>query len=213
MVDNYSTFSQEVDPLTNKTPVELADQNDMSEKTVLKLLTCCEGNVFKHSLTYIAAKTEDRRVGVLTEYLKASTQEHRLKCAVLRVPPRNSKLVTVSTAACKQSFKTSLRYLGRFELSAVPVSRNDETGVEVFRACDYVGNGTTKVDVCVKFCTELSIVEDELYARKVRRRVYWILTLLPTPPPFLTLLSLSRRCRQRCANLTETRLSLLHPHP
>lgn len=113
LVDNYSTFSQETDPLTNKTPVELADQNDMSDETLLKLLTCCEGNVFKYSLTYIAAKTEDRRVGVLTEYLKASTQEHRLKCAVLRVPPRNSKLVTVSTTECKQSFKTSLRYLGR----------------------------------------------------------------------------------------------------
>lgn len=46
------------------------------------------------------------------------------------------------------------------------MSRNDETGVEVFRACDYVSDGAAKVDVCVKFCTQLSIVEDELYARK-----------------------------------------------
>jgi hypothetical protein len=167
LVERYSKCCQESDPLTGKHCVELAHQSEATDKTLLLLLSNCAGSAFKTSITFIASKCNDARNGVLEEYLQASTQEHRLKCAVMRTGGRNSKLVTVSTPLAKQCFKTSLRYLGRYELSAVPVSRDEESGVEVFRAVDYgVGGGTEKVDVVLKFAKELAAVEDELYARK-----------------------------------------------
>jgi len=166
LIERFPDTSQEIDPLTGKTCVELAHQNDLADNTLLLLLSHCDGNVFKTAITFVASKTSDARIAVLEEYLQASTQEHRLKCAVMRTGPRNAKLVTVSTPLAKQAFKTSLRYLGRFELSAVPVSRNEETGIEIFRACDYGVDGGDKVDVVLKFSKELSVVEDELYARK-----------------------------------------------
>ncbi|GMI15155.1 hypothetical protein TrVE_jg7158 [Triparma verrucosa] len=166
LIQRFPECSQEIDPLTNKSCVELGHQNNLADITLLLLLSNCEGAVFKTAITFIASKTSDSRVAVLEDYLQASTQEHRLKCAVMRTGPRNAKLVTVSTAMAKQAFKTSLRYLGRFELSAVPVARNEETGIEIFRACDYGVDGGDKVDVVLKFSKELGVVEDELYARK-----------------------------------------------
>ena len=130
------------------------------------MLKRCSGLTFKRSLCYIASKTEDKFVGVLSRYLDGSTQEHRLKCAVMRSGPRNAKLVSFSTPTCKQAFKTSLRYLGRYELSAVPVHRNEQTGIEIFRAVDYDVDDSTKVDVVLKFTKEMSFIENEIYARK-----------------------------------------------
>ena len=173
----FPECSQEIDPLTNKSCVELGHQNNLADITLLLLLSNCEGAVFKTAITFIASKTSDSRVAVLEDYLQASTQEHRLKCAVMRTGPRNAKLVTVSTAMAKQAFKTSLRYLGRFELSAVPVARNEETGIEIFRACDYGVDGGDKVDVVLKFSKELGVVEDELYARKVRVCAFCLLII------------------------------------
>ena len=105
-------------------------------------------------------------VAVLSQYLEGSTQEHRLKCAVMRSGPKNAKLVSFSTPACKQAFKTSLRYLGRYELSAVPVHRNEDTGIEIFRAVDYDMDDSTKTDVVLKFTKNMTVIENEIYARK-----------------------------------------------
>ena len=155
-----------VDELSSKLPIELACESGADVGHVLLLLQKCFGATFKRALTFIASKTDDEFVDVLTSYLEESTQEHRLKCAVMRTGAKNSKLVSVSTPLCKQAFKTSLRYLGRYELSAIPVHRNEETGVELFRAVDYDIDGSDKRDVVLKFTQGMEAVEHEIYVRK-----------------------------------------------
>jgi hypothetical protein len=67
------------------------------------------------------------------------------------------------TIFCPQpTRRSSLRYLGRYELASAPLRKNAATGVELFRAVDYGSEGNMKADCVLKFCKGLGDVEQEL---------------------------------------------------
>jgi hypothetical protein len=72
---------------------------------LLALLRHAEGKAFNRSLVFLATKTGDRYVEVLSRFLESCSQADKLAHAIMRCGSKNAKLVSIATPMCRLAFK------------------------------------------------------------------------------------------------------------